>query len=133
MLRSDRPTRATLRPASCAASAIDSMRATLLAKQVTATRPAQVADQRRQAAAYVLFAAGVALDHRIGRIADHGQHAFVAELGQRGLVRRRPEQRRRIEFPVAGVQNGTRRRVDHQRLRLGDGVRHADEAQRERR
>ena len=56
---------------------------------------AQVADQRGQAAAHVQLAAGMALDHRIGRIADHRQHALVAERGQRGLIRRRPQQRRR--------------------------------------
>ena len=86
---------ATLRPASCAASATDSIRATLLAKQVTATRPRQIADQRGQAGAHVLLAAGMALDHRVGRVADHRQHALLAQFGQRRLVGRRADQRRR--------------------------------------
>ena len=36
-----------------------------------------------------------------------------------------------IQLPVAGVQHDAVRRLDRQRLRFRDGVRHADEAQRE--
>ena len=112
-------------------SAIDSTRATLLAKQVTATRPRRPRISADSALAHLGLAAGMALDHRIGGVADHRQHALVAQRRQRGLVGRRADQRRRVELPVAGVQHGAVRRVDHQRLRFRDRVRHADEAQRE--
>ena len=71
------------------------------------------------------------LDHRICGITDDRQHALLAQRSQRGLVGRRPDKRRRVQLPIAGVQNDAGRGVDHQRLRLGDRVRQADEAQRE--
>jgi len=51
------------------------------------------------------------------------QHALVAQRGQLALGRRHPDQRLVIELPVAGVEHAAMRRVDHQRIALGDRVR----------
>ena len=93
---------------------------------------AQIADQGGEAAAHVEFAAGVAFDHGVGRVADDGEDAFFAECRQRGLIGGRTEQGDGVEFPVAGVEDGAGGGVDDKCLRLGDRVGQADEAQRER-
>ncbi len=74
---SERPTSATLRPASRAASAIDLHARDVAGEAGHRDAAAQAADQRRQAVADVRLAAGMALDHRIGGIADHRQHALA--------------------------------------------------------
>ena len=133
MLRSERPTRATLRPAARAASATDSRRTTLLAKQVTATRPGSerisAASERRTSASEPECPSTMALVESQTSASSPSSPSF----GQRLLVGARADQRVGIHFPVAGVQHGAGRGADDQRLRLGDGVRHADELQRERR
>ena len=109
------------------------MRTTLDAKQVTAMRPRKVAQQRREALPHLGFTAGMAFHHGIGGIADHRQHASLAQRCQCRLIGSRPDQRLRVKFPVTGMQQHAMRRIDHQRLRLGDGMRDAQELQPERR
>ena len=60
---------------------------------------------RAERAAHLGLGAGMPLDHGVGAVADHRQHALVAERGERGLVGRRADQRVRVELPVAGVQD----------------------------
>ncbi len=94
--------------------------------------PTYPAHQGGEAAADIGLRSGMALDHGVGRIADHGKHALGTEFGERRLVRRRSDQRRGIELPVAGVQNGAVRRPNDQRLRLGDRMGHPEELKVER-
>ena len=75
----------------------------------------------------VRFRGGSAFPHRVRRIADHREHAFVAErLEPCGIVRT-ANNGRRIEFPVAGMEDGARRRSDREAIRFGDRMRNADE------
>ena len=68
----------------------------------------------------------------IGRIADQCQHAFIADCGEFGCGRRGADQRRRVEFPVTGMEDAAIRRFDHQRIALGDRVRQRHVADAER-
>ena len=75
-----------------------STRATLVAKQLTATRPFRprmmAARLRRTSASD----ARMALDQRIGEVADHRQHAFLAQPGEGGLIGRLADQRSGSSF-----------------------------------
>ncbi len=82
----ERPTRQTRRPLASAARMMVSMRATLEAKQATATLPFSVADQGVEGLADLGLRAGLAVDEDVGGIADHGQHALVAEAADGVLV-----------------------------------------------
>ena len=75
----ERPTRQTRRPAASAARMTLSMRATLEAKQATATLPFSAPISSVSAIAHVGLRAGLAVDEDVGGVADHGQHALVAE------------------------------------------------------
>ena len=90
-------------------------------------------DQRRQATPNIRLRSGMPLHQRVGAVANHGQHTAVAKLLERRLVGRRSDQRLGVKFPVASVHDRPMRGRDRQGLRLGDGVRHAQKAQRERR
>ncbi len=70
--------------------------------------------------------------HRIGRIADQRQHAFVAEFPQPPLVGRHADDRRRIDFPVPGMQHGAGGSVDGQRMGLRYRMRDRNELDIER-
>ena len=87
-----------------------------------------LADQPHQAVAHLGLGAGGAGRQDIGRIRDHGQHALPAERLE--LVDRAvgADQRRRIELPVAGVQDVAERRADGERVRFGDRMGDLDQA-----
>src|SRR5215211_1934405 len=112
-----RPTTTTSRPAARAARAAERMRPTLDAKVVTATRPGALATSSASVLA-TSFADGV------GGIADQGKNALVAERPQPSFVSRRADDRRRVDLPVTGMQDGAERRADDQgigfRNRMGD-------------
>ena len=72
------------------------------------------------------------LDHGVGAVAHHGQHALVAKGLERGLIGRRADHRMRIELEVAGVQDRAVLGADDQRLRLRHGVGDTQELQAER-
>jgi hypothetical protein len=72
------------------------------------------------------------LDHGVSGVADHGEHAFLAEGGERRLVGARADQGVGIELPVAGVQHDAGRSADHQRLRLRHRVCHVQKIEAER-
>ena len=55
------------------------------------------------------------LAQRIGGIADHRQHAVGAQLPEPRLVRRRPDRRRGVDLPVAGMQHGAETRCGWRR------------------
>ena len=90
---------------------------------------AQGGDQVGQAAADVALGAGGAFDHGVGGVADHGQHAFVAQGAQGGFVGGGADEGFGVEFPVAGVQDQAGLGADGERLRFRDGMGHADELQ----
>ena len=69
---------------------------------------------------------GASLDHGVGRIADHGKHALVANLGQTAAVGVRAKTGRFVEFPVSSMQDGAGIASDGERRRIGNGMRHAD-------
>ena len=86
------------------------------------------ADQRSQAVAHLRFRTGSARIEDVGRVADHGEHAFPAEgfeVIDRG---QRPDQRRRVKLPVARVQHIAERGAERERMRFGNRVRDAHQA-----
>ncbi len=78
------------------------------------------------------FRAGFAGHQRVGRIADHRQHAFVAQLAERISVGRFAQERIGIELPVAGVHDRAERRRDGQRVGFRDRMRDRHELDVER-
>lgn len=80
----------------------------------------QAADQLDQTGLGVQLGPRLALDEDIGRIADHRQQAFVAQLGNRCDVCGLADDRAGVQLPVAGVEDRAQRRLDRQRIRLGD-------------
>ena len=70
--------------------------------------------------------------HRIGGIADQRQHAGIAEFAQPPLVGRHADDRRRIDFPVAGVQHGPDLGLDRQRMGFRNRMRDRNELDIER-
>ena len=67
-------------------------------------------------------ARGVRIEH-IGRIAHQCEHAFIADFAQFFLGGRFADDRIVIKLPVARVENAAMRRVDQQRVALGNRVR----------
>ena len=59
----------------------------------------------------------------IGRIADHRQHALIANAAEFGGGGRNADHRFVVQFPVAGVENPAMRRLDDQCVALGNRVR----------
>ncbi len=88
-----------------------------------------LADQAHQTIAYLGFRAAFAFDQRVGRIADHRQHAVLAQLLERGLVGGVADQRVGVELPVAGMQHGAQRGAHHHRVGFGDRVGERDQLQ----
>ncbi len=79
-------------------------------------------DNLGQFDAHIVFRTGPAFDEHIGRIADHGQQAFVAQLANGRNVCGRASDRRLVEFPVAGMENRAQFSADRQAIRFGDRV-----------
>ena len=93
-----------------AASATARMRADD-ARRRWSQRPAPArCDQLGQGLGHVAFGGRAALAHGIGGIADQRETALVAERAELGLVGRRADDRRRVDLPVAGMQDRAERR-----------------------
>ena len=73
-----------------------------------------------------------AIAQDVGRIADQRAHALVADLFQPRDVGRPAEARRRIELPVAGVDDDARLGADGEQIDFGDRMRHRHEFDLER-
>ncbi len=58
----------------------------------------------------------------VGRVADQGQHAVVAEFAKRILLGLLADHRIRVETPVAGMEDGADRRADGDGVGLGNGM-----------
>ena len=69
---------------------------------------------------------------RVRRVAEQKVDAAAAELGERTDVGLQAVDRRVVELPVTRVQDTTCVRLDHDRHRVGDRVRHANELEPER-
>ena len=85
------------------------------------------ADELGKRFRHLSFGGRAALADGIGRIADQRQHALVAKRGEFRLIGRRPDQWRRVDFPVAGMHHRAERGADGERIRFRDRVRHIDE------
>jgi hypothetical protein len=92
----------------------------------------QAGDQLVHRHADVGFRAGRAVDEDVGAVADHGQHALVAEALDGVDVGGAAQLGIGIDLPVAGVQDRAQRRLDRQAVRLGDRVGQGDQFQVER-
>ncbi len=68
----------------------------------------------------------------VGRIANEDVDALVADRHEALGLGRIADHRVRIELPVAGVEHAPVRRVDQQRVRLRNRMRHLDEGEAER-
>ncbi len=75
----------------------------------------------------------MALDHGVGAVAHHGQHALVAEARNAASSVTGPISGCGVQLEVTGVQDRAVRRADDQRLCLGHRVRDGHEVQVERR
>jgi hypothetical protein len=108
-----------------------SIRATLEAKQPTATLPLSepISSIRRRDAE---LGAGGALDETLVLSQVMASTPSSPRPAQLGVVGRRADQRVGIDLPVAGVQDGAQRRLDRQPVRLRDGVRDGHELDPER-
>ena len=69
----------------------------------------------------------LALAKHVGRIADQRQDALVAEGAKTRFVGRPADQRRRIDLPVAGVDDQPGRGADRQGAAFGDRMGDGDE------
>ncbi|MNX80295.1 hypothetical protein D3C86_1119500 [compost metagenome] len=92
----------------------------------------QVLDQGGQGHLHVALGARHAVHEDVGAVADHGQHALVAETLDRLNVSALAHDRIVVDLPVAGVQDGAQRGLDGQAVRLGDRVGDGDEGHVER-
>jgi hypothetical protein len=123
----ERPTRQTRRLAEAAARTALSMRATLEAKQATATLPVSLGSSSVRGLADQPLGAGVAFHEDVGAVADHGQHALVPQAAERVGVGHLARDGVGIDLPVAGVQHDAVRGADRQPVGLGDGVGERDQ------
>ncbi len=79
-------------------------------------------DNAQQPRMQIAFRTRAAAIEGIGRIADHREHALVAQPRQGGFVGGRPDHRIGVELPVAGMQDEARVGADRDRVGLGYGV-----------
>ncbi len=59
---------------------------------------------------------------RVGGVAEHGEHALLAQLGKAGEVDHLAHRGGAVDFEVPGMHDGPRRGMDGQRHRVRDGV-----------
>ena len=76
---------------------------------------------------------GLALDLGIGRVAQEAQHLAVRQRLQPGQVGGAGVERRVVQLEVTGVDDGALGRAQEQAHRVGDGVRHPERLDLERR
>jgi len=89
------------------------------------------ADELGEAAPYIGLGARLAGAKGVGRIADEGQHALVAQRPQGELVGDLADQRIGIELPIAGMQHHAGGRPDGERVGLGNRMGERDELEAE--
>ena len=117
-----------------AASIADSSRAMLEAKVVSTTRLGCSRDQLGQALAHLgLGARGARARARWCCRRPCASTPSRPSASRPALSVRAPDHRRRVELPVAGVQHAAERRLQDQRVGIGDRVGDVDEAAGERR
>ena len=111
----------TCRPAAKPASAAARSRATLEAKVVTKTRPLRSARPVRRASSATSASDGLTPSRStLVELQIERQHALFADFAQAALVGRRADRRRRVDLPVAGVDDDAGRGADRQRAALGN-------------
>ena len=130
--RIERPTIATLRPFAIATSAACWMRWMFEANEATRMRPVRSGISCRNASPDESLGAGHPGPLGVRRVAEQQVDAAVAELGERADVGLEPVDRCVVELPVARVEDASGRRLDDDRHRVGDRVRHPDELEPER-
>ncbi len=99
---------------------------------MTATRPGAFSMTPRMPTPTACSRGRFALAQRVGGIADQRKNAGIAERPETRLVGHRADLGRRVELPVAGVNDGAERRGDGQRHRLGDRMADRDRLDPER-
>ena len=128
-----RPTTTSSRPAARAAFATERMRATLEAKVVTATRWRRLADEagraspRRRPPTASTPSRMALVESQTSASTPSSPSALSRASSVGALVNGR-----RVELPVAGVEDGAKRGADDRRRGLGDRMRHGDQLDIER-
>ena len=89
-------------------------------------------EDRAERLADEALGAGVSGTLGVRRVAEEEVDAAVADLGELADVGLQPVDGRVVELPVARVHDAARRRLDHERGRVGDRVRDTDELDPER-
>ena len=131
-LRIERPTMQTLRPSSTATSTACCMRCTFDANEETRIRPSRSGKIWRNASPTIRSDGVKPGPFGVRRVAEQEVDAAVAELGQPADVGLEPVDRRVVELVVARVHDPAGRRLEHDRGRIRDRVRHPDELDPER-
>ena len=86
------------------------------------------ADQRGQAVTDLGLGTGGARREHVRAVAQHRQHAVLADQLEGVDVGAGADQGGRVELPVAGVQDAAEGGVEHERVGIGDRVGDVDEA-----
>ncbi len=131
-LRIERPTNATLRPQSTATSAACCIRCTFEAKDETRMRPSRLGKIWRNASPTTRSDSVTPGALRVRRVAEQEVDAATADLGETADVCALPVDRCVVELVVAGVDAAPARRLQHDRSRVGNRVRHPHELDAER-
>ena len=131
-LRIERPTNATLRPQSTPTSAACCMRWTFDANDETRIRPVRLREDLAERLADDALRLRDARALGVRRVAEQQVDAVAADLREPADVGALAVDRRVVELVVAGVDAAPARRLEHDRGRVGDRVRHAHELDAER-
>ena len=126
-LRIERPTTQTLRPTSTATSIACCMRWMFEANDATRIAAGARRDELVEGLAHEPLGAGHARPLGVRRVAEEEVDAAVPELGEPADVGAQAVDRRVVELVVARVQDPAAGGVEHDRDRVGDRVRDADE------
>ncbi len=130
--RIERPTTVILRPHSIATSAACCIRWMLEAKLATRIRPATQGKERAEGLADEALGAGRAGTLGVRRVSEEKVDAAVPNLGELADVGAQAVDRRVVELPVAGVDDASGPCLEHERDRVRDRMRDADQLEPER-
>ena len=131
-LRIERPTKATLRPQSTPTSAACCIRCTFEAKEETRIRPSRLGKIWRNASPTTRSDSVTPARSALVESPSRRSTPTAADLREPADVGALAVDRRVVELVVAGVDAAAARRLEHDRGRVGDRVRHADELEPER-